>query len=415
MGENNTPPVSPRDQGPNESDEEGIGTQNEDDDFEVIEVYEENEDEEDVADGEGREEGEGEMDEADVPDDAVITFKQHSGSVFCCSIEPKESKLVVSGGEDDKAFVWDITDGQVVFECGNHQDSVTSALFSHDGCYLATADMSGFIQVWKMATKSVVWTFETGDLNWLDWHPASHILFAGTVAGETWFWKIPSGDCKTLPGHGERNECGKILPDGRRIAVGYVDGSVKVFDLKTLAVLQHLSGGQMHTNAVSSIDCHRDNNLMVSGSLDSTAKLYNTQTGKLLCTLSCLGVGSSEEESSVEAVSFCPETSVSLVVTGTLSGKISFWDIPTQIERQSYDQAAGVVKLVWHPKHSHLLFSAGLDGVVRLIDSRSGTLVREYTGHTANILDIAISFDGYHLVTSSDDQTCRVFEVNVDH
>lgn len=112
---------------------------------------------------------------------------------------------------------------------------------------------------------------------------------------------------------------------------------------------------------------------------------------QLLCTLSCLGVGSSEEESSVEAVSFCPETSVSLVVTGTLSGKISFWDIPTQIERQSYDQAAGVVKLVWHPKHSHLLFSAGLDGVVRLIDSRSGTLVREYTGHTANILDIAIS------------------------
>jgi hypothetical protein len=25
--------------------------------------------------------------------------------------------------------------------------------------------MGGFIQVWKVATKSVVWTFETGDLN----------------------------------------------------------------------------------------------------------------------------------------------------------------------------------------------------------------------------------------------------------
>ena len=104
-----------------------------------------------------------------------------------------------------------------------------------------------------------------------------------------------------------------------------------------------------------------------------------------------MGAGSSEEEISVEAVSFCPETSVSLVVTGTLSGKISFWDIPTQIERQSYDQSAGVVKLVWHPTHPYLLFSAGLDGVIRLIDSRSGTLVREYTGHTANILDISIS------------------------
>ena len=92
-------------------------------------------------------------------------FKSSIGSVFCCSFEPKESKLVVSGGEDDKAYVWNITDGQVVFECSNHQDSVTTALFSHDGCYVATADMSGFIQVWKVATKSVVWTFETGDLN----------------------------------------------------------------------------------------------------------------------------------------------------------------------------------------------------------------------------------------------------------
>lgn len=71
----------------------------------------------------------------------------------------------MSGGEDDKAYVWNISDGEVAFECANHQDSVTSALFSHDGCYLATADMGGFIQVWKVATKSVVWSFETGDLN----------------------------------------------------------------------------------------------------------------------------------------------------------------------------------------------------------------------------------------------------------
>lgn len=69
---------------------------------------------------------------------------------------------------------------------------------------------------------------------------------------------------------------------GRRIVIGYVDGSIKVFDLKTLAVLHHSNGGQVHTNAVSSVDCHRDNNLIVSGSLDSTAKLYNSQTGKVI-------------------------------------------------------------------------------------------------------------------------------------
>jgi angio-associated migratory cell protein len=142
----------------------------------------------------------------------------------------------VSGGEDDTAYVWKVENGEVVFECGNHRDSVTHAQFSHDGVYVATADMAGFIQVWKMATKAVVWSFEMGDLSvcvystyilvklfhtnlilfqWLDWHSGSHVLFAGALDGATWMWKIPSGDCKTFPGYGERNECGKLLPDGK--------------------------------------------------------------------------------------------------------------------------------------------------------------------------------------------------------
>lgn len=105
----------------------------------------------------------------------------------------------------------------------------------------------------------------------------------------------------------------------------------------------------------------------------------------------CQNPSNNEEENSVEAVTFCPDTSLSMVVTGTLSGKITFWDIPSQVARQSFDQPAGVVKLIWHPKNPHLLFSAGLDGVVRLIDAKNGTLVRQYTGHSTNILDIAIS------------------------
>ena len=46
--------------------------------------------------------------------------------------------------------------------------------------------------------------------------------------------------------------------------------------------LQHLTGGMAHTNAVSAIDAHRDNNMIATGSLDSTAKLINTQTGKVV-------------------------------------------------------------------------------------------------------------------------------------
>lgn len=46
----------------------------------------------------------------------------------------------------------------------DHKDSVTCVSFSHDGKLVATGDMSGVIQVWQVAMKSKLWSFETSDL-----------------------------------------------------------------------------------------------------------------------------------------------------------------------------------------------------------------------------------------------------------
>jgi len=40
-----------------------------------------------------------------------------SGSVFVVSIDSATSKLAVSGGEDDRAFVWHVESGEVLLEC----------------------------------------------------------------------------------------------------------------------------------------------------------------------------------------------------------------------------------------------------------------------------------------------------------
>ena len=63
-------------------------------------------------------------------DDAVLVFDRHSSSsstsssslnsVFSVGLDPSGS-LAVSGGEDDKAFVWKVADGSVLFECTGHQ------------------------------------------------------------------------------------------------------------------------------------------------------------------------------------------------------------------------------------------------------------------------------------------------------
>ena len=46
----------------------------------------------------------------------------------------------------------------------DHKDSVTCTGFSHDGKYVAMADMGGLVQVWLTSSGEKVWSFETGDI-----------------------------------------------------------------------------------------------------------------------------------------------------------------------------------------------------------------------------------------------------------
>ena len=47
-----------------------------------------------------------------------------------------------------------------MFSVLGHKDSVTCTGFSHDGKYVATADMLGLVQVWKVMSGECVWTYE---------------------------------------------------------------------------------------------------------------------------------------------------------------------------------------------------------------------------------------------------------------
>ena len=73
------------------------------------------------------------------------------------------NNIAATGGVDDLAYVWDITDSSVIFTCKGHEESVEAVSFSFNGAYLATADLNGKIQIWKTNDFSLNSTFELED------------------------------------------------------------------------------------------------------------------------------------------------------------------------------------------------------------------------------------------------------------
>ncbi|KAL4660196.1 angio-associated migratory cell protein-like [Arapaima gigas] len=367
--------------------------------------------------GGGEEENEGwETEDEDMEaaqDDSELTFSKHMGSVFCVNLDPATNSLAVTGGEDDKAYVWRVSDGEMIFECTGHKDSVTCALFSHDSKLVATGDMSGLIKVWKVETKEEVWSFEVGDLEWMEWHPFAPVLLAGTADGNVWMWKIPGGDCKTFQGPGCQATCGKILPDGKRTMVGYEDGTVRLWDLKQGSTI-HVIKGQCqdgHQGALTCMACNKDGSLVLTGSVDSQAKLINTAIGKVVGVYSedGRGKGSKEDEAesnSVESVGFC--NVLPLIAVAYLDGTLAIYDLSTQNLRHRCQHEAGIVQLQWEDGSS-MVSTCSLDGAVRLWDARSGNMVSEYRGHTAEILDFILNRSASLAVTASGDHQAKVF------
>ncbi|XP_059183954.1 angio-associated migratory cell protein [Centropristis striata] len=363
-----------------------------------------------VEDDEGWE-TEDEMEAEAERDDSELTFSKHTGLVLTVRLDPATNSMAVTGGEDDIAYVWRVSDGELLLECKGHKDSVTYAEFSHDSSMLASGDMSGLIKVWKVETKEEIWSFEVEDLEWMEWHPCAPVLMAGTNDGNVWMWKIPSGDCKTFQSPACPATSGKILPDGKRAVVGYDDGTIRVWDLKQGNAIHVIKGQDGHQGALTCLACNKDGSLVLTGSVDGCAKLINTTTGKVVGVFTvdggkAGGARDMEDSNSVESVGFC--NILPLVAVAYLDGTLAIYDLATQAERHRCQHEAGIVQLQWE-ESSSVVSTCCLDGALRLWDARSGSMVSEYLGHGAEILSFTLNREATLAVTASGDFRAKVF------
>jgi len=187
-------------------------------------------------------------------------------------------------------------------------------------------------------------------------------------------------------------------PDGRTLASGSADNTIKLWDVATGQELRTLTD----TTQVSSVTFSPDGHTLASGSQDNTIKLWDVASGQLLRKFS----GHAGE---IATVAFSPDGHT--LASGSDDKTIKLWDVATGHELRTLTGHSALIYAVAFSPDGRILASCSADKSIVLWEVASGKALNTITGAASDVTDVAFSPDGRTLASGSADQTVKLWEV----
>jgi WD40 repeat protein len=376
----------------------------------------------------------------------TLTLQGHVGRVRSVQFSSK-SLILASGGNDHTIKLWDIQTGKLLRTLLGHTSGVWSVVFDCSGNRLVSSSNDHTIKLWDVSTGQLLRTFEghTGGVWSVRFSSDSHLLVSGSDDSTTKLWNTQTGQLlKTMMGHTNRVWSVCFSPDDRLLASASGDSTIKLWDVQTGKLLQTLQG---HTSWVLSVHFDSTGNFLVSSSSDHTVKIWEicrfSQDSQPLANQD---VFDSDIKYDVQllrtlrshtdwvwSVKFSP--AAALIVSGGSDHAIKLWNVHSgQLVKTIQGQIDWIQSVEFSPDGRHLVTSSN-DGTVRLWDihlminqttlstpqplsptglgtQSSKHFFKVLTGHDTWVQSARFSPNGKLLVSSSDDCTIRIWDVD---
>lgn len=269
---------------------------------------------------------------------------------------------------------------------------ITAVRFSPDGARLALAGGES-VRIVAPSQNAPETSIQTKLVQVLDaaWSPDSALLAvaggnAGT-AGQVELWDMHARRAvREMKPFRDLIYAVAFSPDGKRLAVGSAEGTLRLLDAVSGETIATLTG---HSGPVLCVAWAPDGGSLASGSADRSIRIWEAETGQLLRSLN-------NHAGAVHAVVFAPDGQT--LFSAATDATVRVW-VPGvgRMKRIFRGYGTAVLGLAYAPARQKLLAGVA-DGSARLVDAETGDILKRFgpepESHAPWLHTVAISSDG---------------------
>ena len=343
-------------------------------------------------------------------------FTGHTGPVYAAAFSP-DGKSVVSGGYDNRLLIWQPDqvrpfDYPLVVAGGTnpppqyralegHTGPVHTVAFSANGKLVLSGSNDNTLKLWDSASGKLIKSLR-GHGGWVDsavFSPDGHSVLSGSHDNGIKLWSITGYEevrvlqGRVLQGHTDAVLSAACSRDGTKIVTASRDRTAKVWDFATGNMLQDFEEG--HDYLASTAAFFPDGKRLLTAAADNTTRVWDLSAGTQLLRLDRTG------RSSVVSLSH----DAKLVLSGSDEQTAKLWNAQTgELVRTTKPLSAEVTAVAFSPD-DRTFFTGDAHGHCRLWDTQSGAELKHLDTHTDKITSAPFTADGRHVLTASADRT----------